>query len=158
MVVRVSWAAHPAELAMHPMTGGSMKAATQNRARYLSLAVEVGNAIDSLLAFMDFGRDDSELSRSLRDVIDSIRTVEGQRSSTARLRNHRSFGHFEQISTIDDVVRTQGQNISKELSGVLNRKAALQDRRRNAESALEFLFAVQNRALHRYNRPTPLEK
>ena len=126
---------------------------TQARSRYLSLALQVRKALDSLVVFIEDGKEDPKFRYILSDVADSLRTTTGERSVFAHFHNQKSFGHYEQIHTMDEVRRKRGTDILNRISGVLDKSASPQKRRQDALQAIDFLYALESRALHQFNRP-----
>jgi len=125
-----------------------------SRTRYLTLALAVRKALDSLVAFVEDGREDPDLTPRLEELLESLKTSRGERSVFTPLRNHRSFGHYEQIRTIDEAVKKRvGPDLEKTFAALLDSSAPIEQRQEQAFEAIEFLQALESRALRHYNQP-----
>jgi hypothetical protein len=124
-----------------------------SRTRYLTLALAVRKALDSLVTLVEDGREDPELKRRLKELLESLKTSRGERSVFAPLQNHRSFGHYEQIRTIDEAVKERGPHLEETFAALLDSSAPIKQRQEQAFEAIDFLQALESRALRHYNQP-----
>lgn len=134
------------------LKGGKMHLSSDSRSRYLSLALASRKAIKSLLKYIDAGTFDPQLRSGLRDVVHSIRSVSDTRRLFGRVPTESPFSNYEQQLTIEEVTRGLPGDVTESLSLTLRRAATREERRKQVETAIHFFYALENRALHHYNR------
>jgi hypothetical protein len=64
-----------------------------------------------------------------------------------------AFSHYEQVVTLKEVLGSlKHRDIAAELSSVLDEKSDEVTRKANASRAIDFFYALENRALDGYSR------
>lgn len=129
----------------------------ESRAKYLIFALTIRKLTDALIELVEEGKHAPELDKRLKEVLASLEST-GQRTSVKALRDRGSFGSYESVVTIDEVLKGVNKNeLIQKLTSVIDAKNE-QARRKNALEAIEFFDALESRALYRYNHPSPVQR
>jgi hypothetical protein len=138
---------------MLKMRAGQTMPSTDSRSRYLLLALASRNLINSLLHYVDDGHADPQLQDTLNDVAESLRVSKDANSLFGPVPTASPFRNYEQVMTLAEAVKTlDDSNIEEKLVQVLTNSPNREERRRDVTEAVEFFYALENRALHHYNR------
>jgi hypothetical protein len=126
-----------------------MRGDSENRSRYLSLALLSRRTIESLRSVATGDPVDRDLDKSLRKLLVGV-TSTGESAFVKRLEASGAWTRFEELSTLDEVKAETGtDHLDEIVSSVLNgRNPRL--RAQNATLLIQFLTAVEGRALQRY--------
>jgi len=120
---------------------------SESRSRYLSLALTSRKAINSLRAVVSGNPVDQELGQSLQDFLAGI---EGKTNFVDHLQASSAWTHFEELSTVDELKNETGaDDLSSVVSAVL-KGVSDEAHRQNARRLIDFLTAVEGRALQHY--------
>jgi hypothetical protein len=76
----------------------------ESRGKYLIFALRIRKLTDALIALVEEGRAMADLNESLKEVLASLEDA-GKPTSVQSLRQRGSFGHYENVITIDEVVK-----------------------------------------------------
>jgi hypothetical protein len=137
------------------MKGGHM--GTESRGRYLLFALRIRKLTDALIALVEEGRATPDLDEPLKEVLASLEDA-GQPTSVQSLRQRGSFGHYENVVTIDEVVKAQDKAaLIQKLSTVIKSNTE-EERKSSALEAIGFFDALESRALYHYNHPSPTQR
>lgn len=129
----------------------------ESRARYLIFALRIRKLTDALIALVEEGKETPDLDKRLKEVLASLESV-GERTSVKSLRERGSFGHYENVVTIDEVVRAQDKTmLIQKLNAVISAHTD-RERRSSALNAISFFDALESRALYHYNHPSPTQR
>jgi hypothetical protein len=126
-----------------------MRSDSENRSRYLSLALLSRRTVESLRSVATGGPVDGNLDSSLRKLLAGVSSI-GEAASVKRLEASGAWTRFEELSTLDEVkAETRMDHLDEVVSSVLNGgNPELQAQ--NAKLLMQFLTAVEGRALQRY--------
>ncbi len=106
--------------------------------RYLTLALDVRKVTDSLILLVEKGQQTEVLRDALPQMLISLKAA-GERSSVQRLRDSGVFGRYENIVTMNEVVKPEDrEQIVHRLQRVLS-SASEQERRDSAVEAIPVL-------------------
>jgi hypothetical protein len=141
---------------MYLAGGQAMLPTTGARTRYLALALASRKLIDSLLTFVESNQQqpqDPQLGVALRQFVDSLETTKAGNNLFGELPSQPPFSHYEQVLTLQEALESFGDgDIENELSGVLDERSDITTRKQRANKAIEFFYALENRALNHYNQ------
>jgi len=125
---------------------------SESSSRYLTFALTVRKLTDALIVFVEEGTMPRGLEASLRKVLSSLENA-GERTSVKALRKRGTFGHYENVVTINEVVRgSDKSDIVEKLNRVINARSQRQ-KRASAIEAVHFFDALERRALYHYSHP-----
>ena len=132
-----------------------MMPSTDSRSRYLLLALASRNLIKSLMTYVERGQADDNLRLALEDVAGSLRASKDANSLFGPVPTESPFRNYEQVLILEEAEKAvHDNNIGEKLSHVLNGSPERDERRAGTASAIEFFYALENRALYHYNRQT----
>jgi hypothetical protein len=135
------------------MEGVKTMPGTDSRSRYLSLALASRTLINSLLQYVEQGRADDQLQPALNDVAESLRASSDTKSLFGPVPTESPFRNYEQVLILDEAKKALNLgNIEEKLSQALTNSPERDVRRRDVTETVEFFYALENRALHHYNR------
>jgi hypothetical protein len=135
------------------MKGASVMPSTDSRSRYLVLALASRSLIKSLLVYVDEGHADAQLEASLNDVTESLRASKDVNRLFGPIPTESPFRNYEQVMILEEAEEALNVgDIGDKLSHALRNSPDRETRRRSVEDAVEFFYALENRALHHYNR------
>jgi hypothetical protein len=130
-----------------------MNETSEARSRYLALALASRNALRLLATYVNEGRTDRQLEITVTEVLDSLKATREETNLFGPIPDESPFTNYEQLLTLDEVVKNlEDRNIVDNLTNLLSTSGDENSRRRNAEEAVKFFYALENRALHHYSR------
>jgi len=132
---------------MFPTTGA--------RSRYLALALASRKLIDSLLLFVETSQQDPQLAAALAQFTRSVEITRAGSNLFAAAPGQPSFSHYEQVLILREAMESLRENdrdVVASLSGVLDEASDIKKRKDSANKAIEFFYALENRALNNYNQ------
>jgi hypothetical protein len=130
-----------------------MNETAEARSRYLALALASRNALRLLDNYVNEGKTDAQLEVTLKEVLGSIQATREETNLFGPIPDESPFTNYEQLLTLDEVVKNlEDRNIVDNLTNLLSTEGDENSRRRNAEEAVKFFYALENRALHHYSR------
>lgn len=133
--------------------GTTMTADSEIRSRYLALALDARRIMDVLVPFAENGQVDQALDASVRDVIGALHSL-GETADINPVRSSLAFDEYEQVLTVEEVKpREDRKAVIQDLQTILEPDGA-EEKREAAIRVLQFLFALESRALRHYNRST----
>lgn len=126
-----------------------MRGDSENRSRYLSLALLSRRTIEGLRRMTTGLPVEPDLDDSLKKLLAGVSST-GDAAFVKRLEASGSWTRFEELSTLDEVKAETGTDgLSEIVSSILSdRNEEL--RIQNAKRLIRFLTAVEGRALQRY--------
>lgn len=129
------------------------------RMRYLSFGLFAQQLIDVLIEFVDEGRDE-RLPSALTEAIEYLKAASGGADTGATGRNVHTFRNYEQVRTLDQVcpLGPGRKEIIQILEDLRDRQGTRRAQRRKANRAIEFFYALENRALRNFAQPEPLPR
>jgi hypothetical protein len=130
---------------------------TESRGRYLIFALRIRKLTDALIALVEEGRIAPDLDERLKEVLASLENA-GQPTSVQSLRQRGSFGHYENVVTIDEVVKAQDKAALIQKLQTVIRSNTEEDRQNSALEAIGFFDALESRALYHYTHPSPTQR
>jgi hypothetical protein len=130
---------------------------SESRARYLIFALRIRKLTDALIALVEEGKATPDLDKPLKEVLASLEGA-GQRTSVQSLRQRGSFGHYENVVTIDEVVKAQDKAALIDKLNIVINSDTEAERRSSALDAIGFFDALESRALYHYNHPSPTQR
>ncbi len=130
---------------------------TASRARYLLFALTVRKLTDALIELVEEGKHSADLDKRLNEVLASLEGA-GQRTSVKSIRDRGPFGRYENVVTIDEVVKVEDRAALMRMLKAVIAAHTENERRSSALKAIDFFDALENRALYRYNHPSPSRK
>jgi hypothetical protein len=138
---------------MLEMERTEMMPTADSRSRYLLLALASRNLIKSLLTYVEQGQADAQLQPALDDVADSLRASKDANSLFGPVPTESPFRNYEQLLILKEAVEALDDNsIGEKLPHVLTDSPERDKRRTDVAEAVEFFYALENRALYHYNR------
>ena len=125
------------------------------RINYLSLALQARSAIKRLRVLLPANKPTPELRSALRAALNSLSDAKPHERPYSRLYDEAGFNRFEQIQTVEEVIRVlDDPNLKEGIERILKgRKYTDEDVR----STIGFFSAVENRALYHYDDPSLAE-
>jgi hypothetical protein len=130
-----------------------MNEISEARSRYLALALASRNALRLLDIYVNEGKTDTQLATTVKEVIDSLKATHEEANLFGPIPDESPFTNYEQLLTLDEVVENLGdRNIVSNLTNLFSTEGDVNSRRRTAEEAVKFFYALENRALHHYSR------
>lgn len=130
---------------------------TESRGRYLIFALRIRKLTDALIALVEEGRATPDLDEPLKEVLASLEGA-GQPTSVQSLRQRGSFGHYENVVTMDEVMKAKDKTVLiQKLNNVIKSNTE-EERRSSALDAISFFDALESRALYHYNHPSPTQR
>jgi hypothetical protein len=124
------------------------------RINYLSLALQARSAIKRLSELRPIDKPTSELKSTLQAALSSLGAAGMGESLCNRLYEEGGFNRFEEIHTLEEVIRTlNNANPQQEIGRIVSGEFADDDIR----AAIRFFSAVENRALYHYDDPSLAE-
>jgi hypothetical protein len=126
-----------------------MRGDSENRSRYLSLALLSRRTVEGLRDVTTGSPMESDLDDSLKKLLAGV-SLTDDAALVKRLEASGAWTRFEELSTLDEVKAETGTDHLEEIvSSILNdRNAEL--RIQNAKRLIRFLTAVEGRALQHY--------
>ncbi len=125
-----------------------MRRDSENRSRYLSLALTSRKIIDSLRAVATGEPLGHDLDNSLHKLLLGTQS-EGEEQFLTHLQGSGDWTHFEELSTVDELKNETGTDLGEVISSVLNNTNE-EARLQSARHLIAFLMAVEGRALQQY--------
>jgi hypothetical protein len=120
------------------------------RSRYLALALDARRIMDVLVPFAEHGRRDQALDASVKDVMAALNSL-GTAADVNAV--HGPFESYEQVLTVEEIrTEEERQAVIEDLKRILDLDES-GDKREPAMRVLQFLFALESRALQHYHRP-----
>ena len=111
---------------------------------------------DGLITLVERGETPPGLAVNLKKVLASLENA-GEVTSVKMLRKRGTFGSYENVVTINEVVRLSNkQDVVDKLTRVINARSK-RTRQESAIDAIQFFDALERRALYHYNHP-PLSR
>lgn len=127
-----------------------MRGDSEVRSRYLSLALLSRRTIEDLRPVAAGGPLGRDLGKTLRKLLAGVSST-GEAAFVKRLEASGAWTRFEELSTLDEVKEETGtDHLDEIVSSVLNDGNG-EARARNAKLLIQFLIAVEGRALQRYS-------
>jgi hypothetical protein len=124
----------------------------RTNSKYLALALDIRKLSDSLIMLAEKGVESPQMGEVIVRLLQSLQD-EGQKTSVKALRDRGTFGRYENVVTMNEVIKPpQRTELIQKLQAVLRREPP-QDRRENALQAVEFFDSLERRALYHYNHP-----
>jgi hypothetical protein len=134
--------------------GKELRMTAGTRAKYLIFALTIRKLTDALINLVEEGKRAPNLDAQLKEVLASVKGT-GKPTSVKALRNRGSFGSYEGVVTLDEVMKSSDQQALVDmLNSVITTKSA-QEQKKRALKVIEFFDALESRALYRYNHPVP---
>lgn len=128
-----------------------MTADSEIRSRYLALALDARRIMDVLVPFAESGQVGEALDTSVKDVIGALHSL-GETADVNAVRSTLAFDEYEQVLTVEEVkTREDRKAVIHDLETILAPNEA-EEKRKAAIRVLQFLFALESRALQHYNR------
>ncbi len=126
-----------------------MRGDSENRSRYLSLALLSRRTVEGLRGVANGNPMDRDLDDSLKKLLAGVSSTDDA-TLVKRLEASGAWTRFEELSTLDEVKAETGTDgLDEVVSSVLNdRNTELQIQ--NAKLLIRFLTAVEGRALQHY--------
>lgn len=126
------------------------------RINYLSLALQARSAIKRLRQFVPGGELSPELRSALKAALNSLTEPTPQKGELySRLYEEDGFNRFEEVQTIEEVVRALGDsNLRSEISNVMTGESCSEG---DLRATIRFFSALENRALYHYDDPSLAE-
>jgi hypothetical protein len=126
-----------------------MRGDSENRSRYLSLALLSRRTIEDLRPVTTGSPVEPDLDKSLRKLLAGVSSA-GEAAFVKRLEASGAWTRFEELSTLDEVRDETGtDHLDEIVSSILNDRNA-EMRAWNAKLLIRFLTAVEGRALQHY--------
>lgn len=126
-----------------------MRGDSENRSRYLSLALLSRRTIEGLRGVTAGNPVEHDLGDSLNKLLAGVSSTDDA-TLVKRLEASGAWTRFEELSTLDEVKAETGTNgLDEVVSSVLNDQNE-ELRVQNAKLLIQFLTAVEGRALQRY--------
>ena len=129
-----------------------MNETSEARSRYLALALASRTALRLLDNYVKEGRSNAKLESTVKEVLESLKASREVNNLFGPIPDDSPFTNYEQLMTLNEVVENlKDQNIVDNLTNLFSTEGDVRSRRRNAEEAVKFFYALENRALHHYN-------
>jgi hypothetical protein len=126
-----------------------MRGDSENRSRYLSLALLSRRTIEGLRPVTTGSPVEPDLDKSLRKLLAGVSPTDNT-AFVKRLVASGAWTRFEELSTLDEVKAETGtDHLEQIVSSVLSERN-VELRARNAKLLIRFLTAVEGRALQHY--------
>ena len=126
-----------------------MRGDSENRSRYLSLALLSRRTIEGLRRVTTGSPVEPDLDKSLRKLLAGVSSTDDA-ALVKRLEASGAWTRFEELSTLDEVKAETGtDHLEQIVSSVLNERN-VELRAQNAKRLIRFMTAVEGRALQRY--------
>lgn len=130
---------------------------TESRGRYLLFALRIRKLTDALIALVEEGTATLDLDAPLKEVLVSLEGT-GEPTSVQSLRERGPFGHYENVVTMDEVVKAQDKDILiQKLNSVMTSQTE-EEKKTSALEAIGFFDALESRALYHYNHASPTQR
>jgi len=131
-----------------------MQSESETRSRYLALALDARKIVDVLMAYLDTGSRNQQLSSAVAEAVESLRSIRDGSELSQPARSHLAFDHYEQIATLDQIrPRKDREQLIEDLLTIESGSAEPAEISVCAQRTIQFFFAVETRALQYYNRP-----
>jgi hypothetical protein len=125
------------------------------RVNYLSLALQARSTIKRLSLLTPPAEPSSELRLALQAALNSLSEPKPREGLHSRLYDEAGFNRFEEIRTIEEVIRVLSDpNLKGEIERILAGKNYTQA---DVAATVRFFSAVENRALYHYDDPSLAE-
>jgi hypothetical protein len=129
-------------------------ATSNDSTEQLSLALFARQALEALLEFVEEGKREN-LDSTLREAADSIDAATNRISASQALTYPRAFRSYAQALTLQEVLpKDRRQELTTNLRALLDRTATGPREQQQAEEAITFFLALENRALRNFTRST----
>ncbi|MGA3264318.1 MAG: hypothetical protein ABSC47_09765 [Terracidiphilus sp.] len=126
-----------------------MRGDSENRSRYLSLALLSRRTIEGLRGVTAGNPVDRDLDKSLRKLLAGVSST-GDTAFVKRLEASGAWTRFEELSTLDEVKAETGTDSLDEIVSSILSNQNEELKIQNAKLLIRFLTAVEGRALQRY--------
>jgi hypothetical protein len=118
--------------------------------RYLSLALDTRVVIDVLVAFVK-NTDTARLQPLVSRVVASLDCATDRDRLFSSAQRRSLFGDYERMETLEVVQKEfPTQNLGAQLKALLEESSSADAKKHNAEQAIQFLCALEGKALERY--------
>jgi len=135
-------------------TVGVAMANRGERVNYLSLALQARSTIKRLSLLTPPAEPSSELRSALQAALNSLSESRPQEGLHSRLYDEGGFNRFEEIRTIEEVIRVLSDpNPKSEIERILAKNYTQAD----VAATVRFFSALENRALYHYDDPSLTE-
>jgi hypothetical protein len=125
------------------------------RTNYLSLALQARSAIKRLRLVLVGGEPTPELKSALGAALNSLSEPTPKSGSVSRLHDEAGFNRFEEIQTVEEVIRVlDDPDLRDEIARICAGKAYTAE---DVRAVIGFFSAVENRALYHYDDPSLAE-
>ena len=137
----------------HPTQREHMRiSGTESGSRYLSMALASRNLMKSLDEFGSSGLMNDRLSTSIKNLLSILDAGWQTSNSFAPVPSESPFARYEQAATVNEVAALcDSKNVRERLSGILDGTFDESNRRAVVREINQFLYSLENRALHTYN-------
>ncbi len=126
-----------------------------DRTNYLSLALQARSAIKRLRLLSPPNEATPELKSALQAALNSLSDTKPQEGMCSRLYDEAGFNRFEQIQTVEEVIRAlDGPNLKRGIEHILEGPEYTNE---DVRATIGFFSAVENRALYHYDDPSLAE-
>jgi hypothetical protein len=125
------------------------------RINYLSLALQARSAIKRLKLLPPASQPAPELTSALRAALNSLANPKSQEGLYSRLYDEAGFNRFEEIQTVEEVIRVlDDPNLKDRIELILGGQGYTGE---DIRTVIGFFSAVENRALYHYDDPSLAE-
>jgi len=140
-------------LAEHLKEGMHMRGATtESTSRYLSMALASRRLMKHLDSFALTGTVDEPIKIALQDLLAIMDPGWQTGNSFAPVPGESPFGRYEQAQVVNEVAEPFGaRNVRGKLARIADGTIELGDRQAAVRDINEFLYELENRALHKYS-------
>jgi hypothetical protein len=124
----------------------------RTNSRYLALALDIRKLSDSLIRLAEENIESPQMGETIGKFLSSLQDT-GQHTSIKALRDRGTFGQYENVVTVNEVIKPpQRAELIEKLRAVL-RPEPQEARKENALEAIAFFDSLERRALYHYNHP-----
>jgi len=124
----------------------------ESRSRYLSLALASRNLMKQLDTFAETGERSERMLSAVSDLMRILDTTWQTSNSFAPVPGQSPFGRYEQALTINELAaHFDADKVRERLSGIFGGTVSAPDRKDVATKVGDFLYSLENRALHNYS-------
>jgi hypothetical protein len=134
-------------------TRGFMRAsAPESASRYLSMALASRKLMNRLDSFALTGELNEPMVEALKNLLSIMNTDWQATNSFAPVPGNSPFGRYEQALIVNQVAEPfDSRKILRMLTSILTRTTESADRGATVRDINEFLYVLENRALHKYS-------
>ena len=125
------------------------------RVNYLSLALQARSAIKRLKLLLPPSEPTLELKSALQAALNLLSDTRPQEGLYSKLYDEAGFNRFEQIQTVEEVIRVlDDPNLKDRIERILKGQQYTDE---DVRTTIGFFSAVENRALYHYDDPSLAE-